>query len=122
MGISISKKSITLFCDFYKSDIIIASPLGLKIFLQSAQTSDDDYSSDDEDSVEEIKCHKVGKFESAERKNKEGSNDFLSSIEILIIYKADVILMQNWDHLTFVTDSLNRLPGNNNDTNFFRVR
>lgn len=33
IGISVSKKSLKLFTEFYSSDIIIASPLGLKTVI-----------------------------------------------------------------------------------------
>ncbi len=35
IGLSVSKKSLKLFTEFYSSDIIIASPLGLKSIIGS---------------------------------------------------------------------------------------
>ena len=35
IGLSVAKKSIKLFTEFYSSDIIIASPLGLKTVIGS---------------------------------------------------------------------------------------
>ena len=35
---------------------------------------------------------------------------FLSSVEILIVERAHVILMQNWDHLLEVVKSVNKMP------------
>lgn len=76
---------IKLYADFYKSDIILASPLGLKM------TADED-------------------------------SDFLTSIESCLVVRADVMLMQNWDHVTDVLGLLNGQPKNANDTDFSRVR
>lgn len=35
VGISVSKKSMTLYAKFYSSDIIVASPLGLRTIIGS---------------------------------------------------------------------------------------
>lgn len=53
-----------LFADFYKADIIVASPIALV----------------------------------ADR-SQDTSHDFLSSIEIVIVDRADVFTMQNWAHI-----------------------
>lgn len=81
-----------LYTDFYKSDIIVASPLGLKVLTAA----------DDE--------------------GKGGDSDFLSSIEICLVEYADVLLMQNWDHVNDIFNLLNKEPQRNNDTDFSRVR
>jgi U3 small nucleolar RNA-associated protein 25 len=78
-----------LFADFAESDIIIASPIGLRFILE-----------------------------------KSGSNeDLLSSIESIVLYQADVMYMQNWDHVQYVLQRTNKLPTNHSpDTDFSRVR
>jgi len=81
---------VKLYTDFYGSDFIVASPLGLKMALSS--------------------------------ESNEGESDFLSSIEICLIDRSDVLMMQNWDHVNDVLDSLNLLPKHNNETDFSRVR
>jgi U3 small nucleolar RNA-associated protein 25 len=96
-----NKKSVTestcdikLYSDFYKSDIIVASPLGLKISVTPesiSETSDNDA-------------------------------DFLSSIEMCIVHRSDVLLMQNWDHVMDLLPLLNQQPKKTNDTDFSRVR
>lgn len=80
---------LRLFADFYQSDIIIASPLGLRFVIESSQ---------------------------------EKSFDFLSSIEVLVLHQADVMYMQNWDHVDFVLSKVNLLPTENHETDFSRVR
>lgn len=68
-------------------DMLIASPLGLKM--------------------------------AAEREN---STDLLSSIEILIVDGADVMNMQNWDHVQFVFKNLNAIPASPHGCDFSRVK
>uniref|UniRef100_A0A7C8YSV0 U3 small nucleolar RNA-associated protein 25 n=1 Tax=Opuntia streptacantha TaxID=393608 RepID=A0A7C8YSV0_OPUST len=92
VGIKFTRKSIRLYSDFYSSDIIVASPLGL--------------------------ITKIGEAE----KNKEKDVDYLSSIEILLIDHADVIAMQNWSHVNTVVEHLNRLPSKQHGTDIMRVR
>ncbi|VDN55240.1 unnamed protein product [Dracunculus medinensis] len=80
IGIGFAKKCLKLYTSFADSDIIIASPLGLRMVIADAQS--------------EITIEK----------------DFLASIEILIIDKAEILLMQNWEHVLFVTDNLHCQP------------
>lgn len=87
MGLSVSKKSLKLFTEFYSSDIIIASPLGLKSVIDN-----------DKD------------------------HDFLSSIEVLVVDNADVLLMQNWEHVLCVLDHLHLQPKQSHDVDYSRVR
>ena len=84
--------AVKFFSDFYHSDIIIASPIGLKLALTK----------DDEDDEEEI--------------------DFLSSVEVVIAHQSDVLLMQNWDHIGGIMDRLNQQPKNSAGIDFGRVR
>ncbi|XP_073691064.1 U3 small nucleolar RNA-associated protein 25 homolog isoform X2 [Garra rufa] len=91
IGLSIMKRSMRLYSPFYSSDIIIASPLGLRTILGT----------DGE---------KIRDF------------DFLSSIELLIVDQADVLLMQNWEHLLHVLKHMNMQPLNSHGVNFSRVR
>ena len=87
--------NVKLFAEFYRSDIILASPLGLKM----ATTSNDDV--DDEEETTDV--------------------DFLSSIDICLVARSDVLLMQNWDHVG-ILDFLNQQPKKITDIDFSRVR
>ncbi|XP_057976026.1 protein NUCLEOLAR FACTOR 1-like [Malania oleifera] len=92
IGIKFTRRCIKLYSDFYSSDMIIASPLGL--------------------------VTKIGEAE----KEKEKDTDYLSSIEVLIIDHADVIAMQNWSHVITAVEQLNRLPSKQHGTNVMRIR
>ncbi|KAJ8500014.1 hypothetical protein OPV22_010566 [Ensete ventricosum] len=92
LGIKLTKRSIKLYSDFYSSDIIVASPLGL--------------------------ITKIGEAEVDKGKDV----DYLSSIEVLIIDHADVISMQNWSHVNTVMEQLNRIPSKQHGTDIMRIR
>ena len=91
LGMSINRKSCTLYSDFYESDIILASPLGLRLLTGANGQLDD---------------------------TKHVDSDFLSSIEILILDQACGMLMQNWKHVQDILSLTNvipsGLPGSNN--------
>ena len=98
--------SLKLYSEFYKSDIIIASPLGLKLACSSSNNNNEEEDNDN----------------SGGDHNKEDV-DFLSSIEICIVDHSDVLLMQNWDHVVSSLESLNQQPSKiNKDTDYSRVR
>jgi hypothetical protein len=61
--------AVRLFAEFFQSDIIVASPLGLATALAAAAAEGD------------------------------GAGDFLSSVEVAVADRADVMLMQNWAHV-----------------------
>ncbi|KAG7098451.1 hypothetical protein E1B28_000401 [Marasmius oreades] len=87
IGIKMTRKSVKAFSDFYKCDLLIASPLGLRQSIQ-----------------------------------KERGADYLSSIEVLVIDQLDALTMQNWDHVKFILEHLNKLPKESHDTDFSRVK
>ncbi|KAI5664894.1 hypothetical protein M9H77_24217 [Catharanthus roseus] len=92
IGIKYLGRRIRLYGDFYSSDIIVASPLGL--------------------------ITKIGEAEA----EKDKDVDYLSSIEVLIIDHADVILMQNWSHVNTVIQQLNQMPSKQHGTDIMRIR
>ncbi|KIK69128.1 hypothetical protein GYMLUDRAFT_637166 [Collybiopsis luxurians FD-317 M1] len=53
---------------------------------------------------------------------KEKNADYLSSIEMLVIDQLDALTMQNWDHVKFVLDHLNKIPKESHDTDFSRTK
>ncbi|KAF3452756.1 hypothetical protein FNV43_RR03189 [Rhamnella rubrinervis] len=91
-GIKFTRRSIKLYSDFYSSDMIVASAVGL--------------------------LAKIGEAD----KNKEKDVDYLSSIEVLVIDYADVIAMQNWYFLKEVVERLNHIPSKQHGTDIMRIR
>ena len=91
--------NVKLCAEFYRSDIILASPIGLKLAISGKDDDDDGGGGGDEPDV-----------------------DFLSSIDVCLVLRSDVLLMQNWDHVNAVLDSLNRQPRNVAGVDFSRVR
>ena len=92
IGLAVTKKSLKLYTDFYSSDVIIASPLGLRMILGSAE--DEDASQRD--------------------------YDFLTSIELLILDQLDIFTMQNWDHVTHLMQHLHLQPARSHGVDFSR--
>ena len=50
------------------------------------------------------------------------TNDFLTSIEILVLEHVDILSMQNWSHVQTVVENLNRMPHDQRDADFTRVK
>ena len=48
--------------------------------------------------------------------------DFISSIEVLIVDRANQIEMQNWDHVNTVMKYINKVPKEFHDADFSRIR
>ncbi|KAJ2385929.1 rRNA-binding ribosome biosynthesis protein utp25, partial [Coemansia sp. RSA 2559] len=91
IGLQLHHKTVKLYSEFYRSDILIASPIGLRMTTGA---------------------------ESGDRKD----FDFLSSIEVAIVDQCDVLLMQNWDHITHIFGCLNVIPKKDHGCDFSRVR
>ncbi|KAF5937578.1 hypothetical protein HYC85_025084 [Camellia sinensis] len=111
IGIKFTRRSIKLYGDFYSSDMIVASPLGLITVVYSMfwkLTPD----------LPNVICQKIGEAEV----EKEKDVDYLSSIEVLIIDHSDIIAMQNWSHVNTVVEQLNHIPSKQHGTNIMRIR
>ncbi|ODV61044.1 rRNA-binding ribosome biosynthesis protein UTP25 [Ascoidea rubescens DSM 1968] len=92
IGIKFTRKSIKFYSSFNQSDVILASPLGLKGFLES-------------------------------NLKKKEQEEFLSSIEILVIDQANTIQFQNWSNISFILPFINKkLTTQPKDLDFSRVR
>ena len=100
LGIKFMGKAMKLFGNFYTCDIIVASPLGLKVAIEKGQIN------------REVPDH-------IPRKN---DNDFLSSIEILVIDDFVGLQMQNLSHVHSVLESLNCVPKDPHGCDFSRIR
>ncbi|KAH9484760.1 U3 small nucleolar RNA-associated protein 25 [Psilocybe cubensis] len=53
---------------------------------------------------------------------KEHNADYLTSIEVLVIDQMDALTMQNWEHVKFVMNHINKLPKESHDTDFSRIK
>lgn len=103
LGLKLTKKSVKFFADFYDSDIIIASPLGLKTII-----------SPDE--------HQVVTSGESEQIPLNGDKDFLSSVEVVILDQAEIFLMQNWEHVLDIMQHINQMPSKPRKMDISRVR
>lgn len=123
LGVSmLGPKSLKLYSGFYESDLIVASPLGLRLATKQAMETQGEEGGEDnedeelvdeinEDEVLDVKPKKsLTRKQQKKAKDQEEDVDFLSSIEILIMDEADVFHTQNWQHLEDVCRGLNRRP------------
>ncbi|KAI5962343.1 UTP25 [Candida pseudojiufengensis] len=91
--------------------------IGLKLTRKSLKLYSSFYSSDI------ILASPIGLsmiLENADKKKRQ--YDFISSIEVLIMDKANQIEMQNWDHVNTVLKYLNKIPKEFHDADFSRIR
>jgi U3 small nucleolar RNA-associated protein 25 len=91
IGLKFQRKNVKLYSNFQTSDILIVSPLGLKLII-------------------------------GEEGDKKRDFDYLSSIEILMVWHPHIYLMQNWEHFKSIYDHLNLIPIHQQSCDFSRVK
>lgn len=91
LGVKFTRKAIKLYSNFYQSDIIVCSPLGLQMIVENTD-------------------------------KKKRQDDFLSSVEVTIIDQFHSIEYQNYTHLFTIFDHLNKIPQEQHDADFSRIR
>jgi U3 small nucleolar RNA-associated protein 25 len=100
LGIRITRGQIKLFADFLQSDIIVASPVAL-----ATKLAEDAAAAAERAAAGSSKGRGKGKGGQAATAAAGGAAaaggeaDFLSSIEVCVVERADVMLMQNWQHV-----------------------
>ncbi|CAE6512557.1 unnamed protein product [Rhizoctonia solani] len=112
LGIRLSNKGKgwRLFSGFLNSDIIIASPLGLRMGIER-------------EGHISLRClFECIPLVLAPPELTNSSPDFLSSLEIMLVDQLDCLTMQNWAHLTHVIELCNVLPKEANGADFARIR
>ena len=90
IGIQLGKKTIKLYQKFSEADILICSPIGMRMVI-------------------------------GEEGETEGESDFLSSIEVVMVDRANIVMMQNWEHLMHLVETVNCVP-KKIETDISRVR
>lgn len=106
-GIKYTRKTLKLYSPLEQSDIIIASPIGLLRLFDKINTK-----------APKKKLDKVNKENDIGLKN-----NFLSSIEICILDKAEGMMMQNWGNVTdLLNKHLNATPKDFMNVDFSRIR
>ncbi|CAG9462688.1 unnamed protein product [Pedinophyceae sp. YPF-701] len=93
LGIRVTQGSVKLYADFLDADIIVASPLAI-----------------------------ATKVDETLRARGSGECDFLSSIEVVVVERCDIMQMQNWRHVETTFDNLNNMPEKQSDVDVTRVR
>ncbi|SCW01949.1 LAFE_0E10814g1_1 [Lachancea fermentati] len=91
LGVKFTRKTIKLYSNFYQSDVIFCSPLGIQLILENTD-------------------------------KKKRQDDFLSSIELMIIDQLHSIEYQNLLHVSTIFDHINKIPLEQHDADFSRIR
>ena len=115
LGLSVTKRSIKIGCGFETADLLVCSPLGLRMAIQRG--------GNDEDSGDEGgRKKKAFKPEGKSKKPVESAADFLSSLEVVMLDRADYLRLQNWEHVVEVLRACNRRPASLRNADISRLR
>jgi U3 small nucleolar RNA-associated protein 25 len=107
MGIKITRGQIKLFSDLLSSDVVVASPVAIATKLAEERAAVAAGAGGGGGGRGGSRGRGSGRGDGGRgRGGKDGSAakdggeaDFLSSIEVLVVERADVMLMQNFDHV-----------------------
>jgi len=99
LGIRITRGQIKLFADPMQSDIIVASPVGLATKLAEDAAAAAAAAAGGSNDGRGKKGGGKGAAAGGGSSSSSGAADLLSSIEVCVIERADVMLMQNWQHV-----------------------
>jgi len=110
IGLKCTKRELKAFTEFYSSDVLVCSPLGLRLVVEG-QSERRTFSQRGRGGKKGVK-----------RIKRKGDSDFLSSIQLLIMDEAHILAHQNWDHLHTVLAALNHLPKESHGCDFSRVK
>ncbi|SCU90839.1 LAMI_0E03796g1_1 [Lachancea mirantina] len=91
LGMKFTRKAIKLYSNFYQSDVIVCSPLGIQLILENTD-------------------------------KKKRQDDFLSSVELMIYDQFHSIEFQNVQHVTSIFAHINKIPQQQHDADFSRIR
>lgn len=120
LGIQLYRKQMKLYTDFYDSDIIVASPLGLQ--RSQAAKAAGYKPGQKKDNEEEEWTTELAAEKNRKREIIHEDDGFLSSVEVCVIDAVHVFEMQNWSWLVETLRRVNGMPSNTRDTDFSRVR
>ncbi|OBA25572.1 DUF1253-domain-containing protein, partial [Hanseniaspora valbyensis NRRL Y-1626] len=133
VGVKVTRKTLRLYSALDSSDLVLCSPLGLKLLLESYSKPKNDPSKDaDEDGDakklnEQLgikgKQNKNSKFQKGSR-GKKNTDDFLSSLEIVVLDQFQTFEYQNSTNvLNIMKTNLNNLPQEQtSDMDFGRIK
>jgi U3 small nucleolar RNA-associated protein 25 len=119
VGVKLTRGAVRLFAPLEESDVIVASPIALATKLAEARA---------EAAAAARRAREARKAQQRQRgatgaggasgggssagaaAAPPGEADFLSSVEVCVVERADFMLMQNWAHVSAALQALNLLP------------
>ncbi|XBW35158.1 hypothetical protein QEN19_000721 [Hanseniaspora menglaensis] len=131
VGVKVTRKTLKLYSALDSSDLVLCSPLGMKLLLESYSKPKHDPSKNDDGDDETkklneqlgIKGKKSNKFQKGS-KGKKNTDDFLSSLEIVVLDQFQTFEFQNASNvINIMKTNLNNLPQEQtSDMDFGRIK